>query len=266
MLTDASMPHRGAKPLELHRVLSINSRRNGFTLIEVLVVMAVIAILIGLLLAAVQAARETANRARCANNLKQLALAALHHHDAKGHFPTGLVTVDAKEGRFRGGTNLWVELLPYLEQSPLHSKWDYDDYRNNLAGGSTAHVAQVLSVLLCPSDPLPSPMHLLQAEVPFDWINAHYALSSYGGNAGTRSFGYAGVPQSRDGVFFKESRIRVAEISDGTSQTFLLGDSPHRDPEFDRLTAALDPGDHPLASWVAWARRRMRPGRRATCC
>ena len=247
-------------------MLAPDHRRDAFTLIEVLVVISIIAVLVGLLLSAVQAAREAARRARCVNNLKQLALAAHHHHDARGHFPTGLVTVDAKEGRFGGGTNLWVELLPYLEQSPLHGKWDYEDYRNNLAGGSTAHVAQVLSVLLCPSDPLPSPVHRLQAEAPFDWINAHYALSSYGGNAGTRSFGYAGVPQSRDGVFFKESRIRVADITDGTSQTFLLGERSHRDPEYDRLTAALDPGFYPLASWAPGARRRMRSGRRGTCC
>ena len=59
-------------------------------------------------------------------------------------------------------------------------------------------------------------------------------------------------PSRGTGVFFKESRIRVAEITDGTSQTFLLGERSHRDPEYDRLTAALDPGYYPLASWGAW--------------
>jgi prepilin-type N-terminal cleavage/methylation domain-containing protein/prepilin-type processing-associated H-X9-DG protein len=225
------------------------NRRTAFTLVEVLVVMTIIGILVGLLLPAVQAARESARRAQCANNLKQLALAAHQHHDAKGHFPTGLVPIDAKRDRFDGGTNLWVELLPHLEQWPLHRRWDYEDYRNNLAGGSTAHVAQVLSVLLCPSDPLPEPVHQLQG---FDWADAHYALSSYGGNAGTRSFGHPGVPQSRDGIFFKGRSIRLADVTDGSSQTLLLGERSHHDPEYDRLTAALDPAFYPLAGWGAW--------------
>ncbi|QDV32363.1 DUF1559 domain-containing protein [Tautonia plasticadhaerens] len=227
-------------------------RRGAFTLIEVLVVITIIAILIGLLLPAVQAAREAARRAQCANNLKQLALAAQLHHDAKGYFPTGLVPIFANQGRFDGGTNLWVELLPYLEQWPLHRDWDYEDYRNNLAGERTAHVSQVLSVLLCPSDPLPDPVHRLQAEAPYDWMNAHYALSSYGGNAGTRSYGRPGNPQSRDGIFFKGRHIRLADITDGTSQTILLGERHHLDPEYDRLTAELDPSFYPLASWGAW--------------
>src|SRR3954467_6282645 len=102
--------------------IPMRSARRGFTLIELLVVITIIGVLAGLLLPAVQAAREAARRAHCTNNLKQLALAAHHHHDAKGHFPVGFVAVDWQNGRYDGGTNLWVEILPYVEQSPLHDR------------------------------------------------------------------------------------------------------------------------------------------------
>ncbi|MFO0892609.1 MAG: DUF1559 domain-containing protein [Isosphaeraceae bacterium] len=225
----------------------------AFTLIEVLVVMTILAVLVGLLLPAVHSAREAARRAGCANNLKQLALALQNHHDAKGSFPTGLAPVDAARGRFKGGTNLWVELLGHMEQSPLSLNWDYGDYRKNLLTGRSAPVAQVLAVLICTSDPLPSPVYRLETSAPYDWANADYALSSYGGNAGTRSFGFPDLPQSRDGIFFTGSRIRIAEILDGTSHTAILGERSHRDSEFDRLTAELDPGFYPLSGWGAWA-------------
>ena len=133
----------------------LSRRRPGFTLIELLVVIAIIAVLIGLLLPAVQKVRAAANRMQCPNNLKQIALAAHNYHDATGKFPTGArLSVDVG-GRPTGGTNLWVELLPYFEQDNLYKKWDDNDNRNNVAGGRNATQAQVIKILLCPSDPLP---------------------------------------------------------------------------------------------------------------
>jgi prepilin-type processing-associated H-X9-DG protein len=139
-----------------------------------------------------------------------------------------------------------------VEEANLKAKWDYADYRNNIAGGQEALSAKVVPILLCPSDPLPSPVHHLQVDPPYDWMNGFYGLGSYGGNAGVRSFGNPDVPQSEDGVFFKHSRVRMAVITDGASHTLLFGERSHEDPDYDQLAEKLDPGMGPLAAWGAW--------------
>jgi prepilin-type processing-associated H-X9-DG protein len=199
-----------------------------------------------------QSARESARRTTCLNNLRQLALAALNYHSMMGRFPTGLVAVDADAGNFAGGTNLWVEMLRYVEEANLKVKWDYENYRNNIAGGDEALAAQVVPILVCPSDPLPTPINHLQLDPPYDWMNGVYGLGSYGGNAGTRSFGNDTTPQSEDGVFFTRSRVRMATITDGAGHTLLFGERSHEDVQYDLLTEEVDPSMGPLASWGAW--------------
>jgi prepilin-type N-terminal cleavage/methylation domain-containing protein len=231
--------------------------RSAFTLIELLVVIAIIGILIALLLPAVQKVREAANRAKCANNLKQLALAAHHHHDAKGHFPTGIHPVVLQSGgRYAEGTDWKIELFPYFEQDNLYRKWDYSDCRNNVAGGMNATTAQVLPILLCPSDPLPDALiHFDNAyTLQYAWAYGYYGMTSYGGNGGGRSFGDG--PNRRptyDGIFYLDSQIRLADVCDGASNTFLLGERNHRDPEYDHLTYTDQPTFYPLGVFGAWA-------------
>jgi prepilin-type N-terminal cleavage/methylation domain-containing protein/prepilin-type processing-associated H-X9-DG protein len=238
----------------MHRIyVPVRSRcRNGFTLIELLVVIAIIAVLIGLLVPAVQKVREAANRITCQNNLKQLALAAHGHHDAMKKFPTGVHTVETISGRYANGTCWEVELLPYFEQENLKNRWDYTDFRNNVMGDMNATAAQVLKVLLCPSEPLPNPVYVSLDGFPqYAYAQGYYGMSSYGGNAGKRS--YALGKATRDGIFFQDSSIRLGDVTDGTSSTFLFGERSHLDPEFDRLAFAGSPSWYPLGMTGQWA-------------
>src|SRR6266478_9311955 len=147
---------------------SKKTRRRGFTLIELLVVIAIIAILIGLLVPAVQKVREAANRIKCANNLKQLGLAAHHYHDVNQHLPPGIGYYPPARGEF--GT-YFFHLLPYVEQDNL--------YRSALgsvpfpppAGPTTVYYpgnnnvySQPVAVFLCPSDPSVGPGDLVSID------------------------------------------------------------------------------------------------------
>jgi prepilin-type N-terminal cleavage/methylation domain-containing protein/prepilin-type processing-associated H-X9-DG protein len=217
-------------------------RQRAFTLIELLVVIAIIAVLLSLLLPAVQKVREAANRTKCFNNLKQLALAAHMHHDAQGAFPTGLRgCVNRGGGRWAEGTAWMVELFPYIEQDNLYKKWDRDDFRNNVAGGMNATTAHIIPIHRCPSDPLYLRTYLNVGQPS----EGYYGIGSYSGNAGRRS--YDQTQLTRDGIFSLDSKIRLADVTDGGSSTFLFGERSHWDPEFDRI----DPPRH-MAEYGAW--------------
>jgi prepilin-type N-terminal cleavage/methylation domain-containing protein/prepilin-type processing-associated H-X9-DG protein len=224
-------------------------RQHGLSLVELLVVIAIIGLLIALLLPAVQSARESARRTTCLNNVKQLAVAAQQYHTAKGRFPAGLVPADSNANRYQDTSNLWVAMLAYFEEANLQARWDRLDYRKNI--GKDAIASQVIEVLLCPSDALPQRVYEYAFEGNYDWLDGFYGLSSYGGSGGTRSWG---APQpTKDGVFFIRSRVRFADITDGSAKTLLVGERSHDDSSFDRLTAEHDPSMGPLSGWGAWA-------------
>jgi prepilin-type N-terminal cleavage/methylation domain-containing protein/prepilin-type processing-associated H-X9-DG protein len=213
------------------------SHPTGFTLVELLVVMAIIGILVGLLLPAVQAAREASRRMRCANNLKQLGLAMHNYHDALKCFPPGFMAVDHM-GQVSGGWAWGVFLMPFIEQSPLQDRLNPSQYTLSqvITDPELLPMLQMeLSVFRCPT----SPMDKLRE---FQGGGQMVATANYTCCRGF--FSYAGtthLQQRNNGVFYALSGTRIADVKDGTSNTIALG-------ERTVLTAHLnDP-----SKWPSW--------------
>ncbi|MFO0843966.1 MAG: DUF1559 domain-containing protein [Gemmataceae bacterium] len=192
----------------------MRNRRRGFTLIELLVVIAIIAILIGLLLPAVQKVREAAARMKCMNNLKQFGLAMHNYHGVREAFPPGYVSAVASDGSDLGPGWGWaVHLLPDLEQDNL--------FRTiNLAQAiaAPAHVGPrttKLPIFRCPSDNAPETFLTVTSAV-------QVASSNYAGVFGNNEI--EDNPGAGNGVFYRNSRVRFGDIPDGTSNTFAVGE------------------------------------------
>jgi prepilin-type N-terminal cleavage/methylation domain-containing protein/prepilin-type processing-associated H-X9-DG protein len=190
------------------------SRQNGFTLIELLVVIAIIAILIGLLLPAVQKVREAAARLKCKNNLKQIGLALHNYHDRNGACPpgyaTGLTTGGAETGPGWGWASF---LLDDLEQANVAKQ-----INRTVAIGHANHATartQVLPVFLCPSDERIGTF--TTATVPVEVAHANYV-----GVFGTNEI--EDGPSLGNGMLFRNSKVRVADVTDGLSNTFVVGE------------------------------------------
>jgi prepilin-type N-terminal cleavage/methylation domain-containing protein len=190
---------------------SRTSQRRGFTLVELLVVIAIIAVLVGLLLPAVQKVREAANRIKCSNNLKQIGLAAHNYHDTNGHFPPGIGYTPLATGGVWGVGSF--HLLPYLEQGNLYQRaWGpvqlptgpitiYCPINNNV-------YSQPVPVLLCPSDPSVGPGGVVTVN------GISWGASCYGGNSQV----FSPIPGDPQG------KARLADIKDGTSNTILYAE------------------------------------------
>ncbi len=191
---------------------SVPARRSGFSLVELLVVIGVLGVLLGLFLPAVQRVRESAARAECLNNLKQIGLALHHFHDVNGQFPP----LPARSDKDPHALLTWrALLLPQVEQESLWAvsrracDLEPRPWRNPPHVGMTT----VIKLFVCPSDGrLRSPLRDHQA-VPA-------AYSSYYGVTG----GY-----SLDGTLGMSPGIRLSTVRDGTSNTLLAGERPPPD-------------------------------------
>jgi prepilin-type N-terminal cleavage/methylation domain-containing protein/prepilin-type processing-associated H-X9-DG protein len=200
-------------------------RSRAFTLIELLVVIAIIAVLIALLLPAVQAAREAARRAQCLNNLKQLGIALHNYHDALSVFPPGYLSasrfIDGETDTAPGWS--WAAMiLPQLDNGPLYSATNVYLPIQSPANATAAQTQ--LSTFLCPSDQ-PPPEGTFPVTDGLGFTLATVAPISYAACTGSDRADVAlGLNNDGlgDGVFFRNSAIRIAAIIDGTSQTVLL--------------------------------------------
>jgi prepilin-type N-terminal cleavage/methylation domain-containing protein len=246
--------------------------RGGFTLIELLVVIAIISVLVGLLMPAVQKVREAANRIACANNLKQLGLAALNYESDRHTLPPGrIVRVnpdnDDQDPQLRGGATWAVYLLPYLEQDSAFKRWDF-----NLWYHYQDQAVRMFNVptYFCPSRRSPSspPAVSLSGDlVAFPgvqknisgqiinqdddgdghWVNISGGLGDYAANFGTDLTSATGPFRLNN---LLDQGVRLLQIIDGTSNTILLGEKhvPMGSFGLGNWDCSIYDGDNPLCS------------------
>jgi len=209
----------------------MDRRRRGFTLVELLVVIAIIAILIALLLPAVQAAREAARRTQCQNNLKQVALALHNYESAAGRFPSG--------GLGRGltggfGHSWWIRIMPYIEQGNIYEEFDQTGRSTGWIANSHNHALLrdvKFHYMRCPSTTLP---WMARDEVGImrpcytgvsGAVDHPTTLDMISGSPQYGKISFGGVLIGRGEDDDKDGHIvRVRDITDGTSNTMMVAE------------------------------------------
>jgi prepilin-type N-terminal cleavage/methylation domain-containing protein/prepilin-type processing-associated H-X9-DG protein len=232
--------------------MSSFGKRDGFTLIELLVVIAIIAILIALLVPAVQKVRESANRTTCENNLKQLALGCHTYHDVNKTLPRNGSSFHLTDSHGAGtgccgaGYPHWswiARVLPYIEQNDIYLQAGIPTARMDATAASKAAIAMSLGVLQCPSDER-TPPRTTSADLGGVLVGLTHYKGVSGSNWGKdfwpnesdfstpyRNLGanksYNGI-ENGDGLFFRadirKGKKPLKSIADGTSSTFMIGE------------------------------------------
>jgi prepilin-type N-terminal cleavage/methylation domain-containing protein/prepilin-type processing-associated H-X9-DG protein len=206
------------------------NRRRGFTLIELLVVIAIIAILIGLLLPAVQKVRSAAERLKCVNNLKQIGLALNTFNDSNGYLPAAITeSVPLPNGQWTNIDYQWISwldrILPYVEQRKMYEnlQWAYSQQPRQLPNqqppfsnycfDNPPHtgLSTVMNIYKCPADSREYLAHYAQG--------LNVAFTAYLGVSGKNA-------GSLDGVIYWNSKVKIGDIADGTANTLMVGERP----------------------------------------
>ncbi|MFL6545690.1 MAG: DUF1559 domain-containing protein [Candidatus Udaeobacter sp.] len=188
--------------------------RQAFTLIELLVVIAIIAVLIGLLLPAVQKVRESAARVKCQNNLKQIGLALHGYHDVNKFFPPGY-SATAPFPDTSPGWGWAAYILPFAEQEPLFRRLNFAQPLTQ-----SPEITTNINLYLCPSDLLPPGPIPLTDDMFGSMASA--APSSYAACVGDDDS--EADADTGNGVFYRNSKTRLTDITDGASQTIMIGE------------------------------------------
>lgn len=220
----------------------MTTRKRGFTLIELLVVIAIIAILIGLLLPAVQKVREAAARVKCQNNLKQIALGCHNYENSRGYFPglgTESLTPIAQETAF----SALAGILPYIEQAGLQNLIDFSKpavvgqaFRGIINPAHDGPARTPVGLFLCPSDSASPVMEQtdstgtrtgLGASANFSIAGTNYVfnMGTASASATAPQYAYYDAQLPTDGVFWFGSKVHLVGMTDGTSNTLLVSET-----------------------------------------
>ena len=199
--------------------------RSGFTLVELLVVIAIIGTLVGLLLPAVQSAREAARRMSCTNNLRQFGIALLNYESARGHFPPTDVRVSGTTGL---GWSFHSRLLPYAEEAGLADRFDFKQQaftgsfsvQTPTAAFASLFATQV-PMLLCASDPAP----VINKSSGYDYAGTNYMVSIGSAQADGAGAYFWDFSKPTDGIVYENSKVKISKITDGTSKTAIASEA-----------------------------------------